>query len=106
MICRNIFVSAILIGLGPNFGFNNNFSFSPFSSSSSSSSSGVYVVSADITCNTEFDFHTWENATEQRNIPDRKTLERISTILLETFNVAYNDSKVRMKSDIFASVSS
>ena len=105
MFYKNIFVSilfstAILTGLGPNLGFNSN-----FSSSSSSSSSGVYVVYADIICDTEFDFHTWENATEQRNIPDRKTLEGIATILLETFDVAYSDSNVRMKSDTFASVS-
>jgi hypothetical protein len=97
---KNIFVSflfssAILIGLGP-----NNLGIT----SSSSSSSSSFVVNADITCNTELDFHTWENEKEQRNIPGKQTFEQIATILLETFDEAYSGSNARMISDTFASV--
>jgi hypothetical protein len=93
MFVSFLFSSAILISLGPNLGIT------------SSSSLPSYVVNAEFTCNTELDFHTWENEKEQRNIPGKQTFEQIATILLETFDEAYSDSHVRMISDTFASVS-
>jgi hypothetical protein len=93
MFVSFVFSSVILVGLSPNLGIT------------SSSSLSSYVVNADFTCNTELDFHTWENEKEQRNIPGKETFEQIATILLETFDEAYSDSNGRMISDTFASVS-